>query len=147
MLLLYCLLGEWHQGCSGDELARSVAGCSLLPVLLCLQRMHASPQPVLLAPPLSFRCSKNTTFGAGDVLELVTLLDSGAAAPYAVGTEAGASTSRQPDSVVRPSRCVHVCVCVYSGWMHHPDGPCVLTSQRTSWLVLAGMLCSLSCPT
>ncbi|KAI3431618.1 hypothetical protein D9Q98_004667 [Chlorella vulgaris] len=48
--------------------------------------------------------SKNTTFGAGDVLELVTLLDSGAAAPYAVGTEAGASTSRQPDSVVRPSR-------------------------------------------
>ena len=45
--------------------------------------------------------SKNITFGVSDVLELVTLLDSGTAAPWAVGAASG-----QPGAVVRPSRWV-----------------------------------------
>ena len=45
--------------------------------------------------------SKNITFGVSDVLELVTLLDSGTAAPWAGGTAAG-----QPGAMVRPSRWV-----------------------------------------
>ncbi|PSC67581.1 DNA mismatch repair PMS1 isoform X3 [Micractinium conductrix] len=47
--------------------------------------------------------SKNIVFGAPDVLELVTLLDSGAAAPMAVGGGA-ATQSATAGAVVRPSR-------------------------------------------
>ena len=63
-------------------------------------------------------CSKNITFGASDVLELVSLLDAGTAAPLAVGRRPGATgaasagvggggslgTSAATEAVVRPSR-------------------------------------------
>lgn len=55
--------------------------------------------PRRTSPP---RCSKNTTFGASDVLELVSLLESGTAAPWAVGRRAG----EEGAAVVRPSRWV-----------------------------------------
>ena len=67
----------------------------------------------LSPPPPSPRCSKGLTFGASDVRELVTLLDSGAAAPYAVGCGAGGGSAAaggggqqvaQGAVVVRPSR-------------------------------------------
>lgn len=49
---------------------------------------------------LASTCSKNVTFGAGDVLELVALLEAGTAAPLAVGSSGAGG------AVVRPSRWV-----------------------------------------
>ena len=46
--------------------------------------------------------SRNTTFGAADVRELVALLDAGGAAPLALGS---APAAAQQGAVVRPSRC------------------------------------------
>lgn len=48
--------------------------------------------------------SKNITFGPADVAELVTLLDSGAAPAFAVGTGTAAAARSAPGAVVRPSR-------------------------------------------
>ena len=74
---------------------------------------HLSPVPRPPNPPPPL-CSKGLTFGASDVRELVTLLDSGAAAPYAVGGGAagggsaaaagGGGAQSQGAVVVRPSR-------------------------------------------
>ena len=44
-------------------------------------------------------------FGPADVAELVSLLDSGAAPAFAVGTGTAAPSRAAPGAVVRPSRC------------------------------------------
>ena len=69
--------------------------------------------------PGMVHCSKNITFGISDVLELVTLLDSGAAAPYTVGS-AGAGASSQLAAVVRPSRCAQAGGCRWLPWPSMP---------------------------
>ena len=68
-------------------------------------RTLAGPRAHTLHCPAPLACcSKNVTFGVSDVLELVNLVETGAAAAYEVGS-AGARTSTQQGAVVRPSRC------------------------------------------
>ena len=45
--------------------------------------------------------SRNTTFGAADVLELVALLNNGDAAPLTMGRSA---SDLAPDTIIRPSK-------------------------------------------
>ena len=57
--------------------------------------------------------SRNTTFGAADVLELVALLNTGDAAPLTMGRSA---SDLAPDTIVRPSKCALAKHCPCAFW-------------------------------